>query len=778
MNPELPLPMSERVRTETIHVTGVVQGVGFRPNVFRLATDRSLRGSVCNDGVGVRIVVAGDAVRIDEFVMAIRAEAPTLARIDTITREVSDQPLDAGFSIRPSEHGRIRTESSADVATCAACLAEFNDPSNRRWKHPFINCTQCGPRLSIVRELPFDRARTSMASFAMCAECSREYGDPRDRRFHAQANACLVCGPRLRFEPRSDRDPLDSAWEVLSSGRILAIKGIGGYHLACAAQIDSAVSRLRARKRRPAKPFALLARDLAMVERYCSVSQEEAELLRSAAGPIVLLAARGRESVGPSVAPACTTLGFMLPYTALHHALMAVLDDPVVLTSGNLGEEPQCIDDGEALAKLAGVADAFLLHDRAIMNRVDDSVVRVAAGRARMVRRGRGYAPASLPLPPGFGRAPSVLAFGGELKNTVCVLRGGRATVSQHIGDLGNVRVEAALRSAVSLQERLFEQQPEVLAVDSHPTSRASRIGRARAEAEGLGLIEVQHHHAHIASCLAEHAIPLASPPVLGIALDGLGWGDDGTLWGGEFLQVDYRTSRRLASLRPVPMPGGEQAIHEPWRMAWSYLHTQTQMRELQRDATKLPFFQALRDRPVPTLLAMQRAGINSPLTSSCGRLFDAVSALIGVCQEASYEGQAAIELEARVDAEALVEGIGYPFGIGETEIHTAPLWTHLLDDLVAGIPTETIAARFHVGLVDAIVAMVERLTDVHADAWDHRVALGGGVFQNAIMLGRIETKLQAAGFIVLSPSLVPANDGGLSLGQAVVAAARWIGEA
>ena len=778
MTPEPPPPAAERVRTETIYVSGVVQGVGFRPNVFRLATERGLHGFVCNDGAGVRIVVAGDTGCIDEFVTALRDEAPTLARIDMITRTVSDQPLEAGFSIQASEHGRIRTEPSADVATCPACMAEFNDPSNRRWGHPFINCTQCGPRLSIVRELPFDRATTSMARFAMCAECSREYGDSSSRRFHAQANACLVCGPKLRFEPRSDRDPLDCALEVLRGGRILAIKGIGGYHLACAAQDEAAVIRLRGRKRRPAKPFALLARDLAMIERYCLVFSEEAELLRSAAGPIVLLAAHGRETVAASVAPACNTLGFMLPYTALHHALMAALDNPVVLTSGNLGEEPQCIDDAEALTQLSGVADAFLLHDREILNRVDDSVVRVVTGQPRIGRRSRGYAPASLSLPPGFVGAPSILAFGGELKNTICVLRDGRATLSQHIGDLGNVRVEAALQSAVALRERLFEDQPKVIAVDSHPTGRASRIGRQQAEAEGLGLIEVQHHHAHIASCMAEHAVPLDSPPVLGIALDGLGWGDDGTLWGGEFLQVDYRTSRRLASLRPVPMPGGEQAIHEPWRMAWSYLRTQTRNRDLRRDAGELPFFQALRDRPVPTLLAMQRAGINSPLTSSCGRLFDAVSALLGVCQEASYEGQAAIELEAHVDAKALIEGIGYPFGMGETEIHTAPLWTHLLDDLVAGIPTGTIAARFHVGLVVAIVAMVEQLTALHRDPWGHRVALSGGVFQNAIMLSRLEATLRAAGFIVLSPSLVPANDGGLSLGQAVVAAARRIVEA
>ncbi|MEO6745423.1 MAG: Sua5/YciO/YrdC/YwlC family protein, partial [Caldimonas sp.] len=533
---------------------------------------------------------------------------------------------------------------------------------------------------------------------------------------------------------------------------------------------------LRERKRRPAKPFAVLARDLAMVERFCHLSSDEAQLLQSAAAPIVLLAANGRERLAGSVAPACRTLGFMLPYTALHHALMARLDAPVVLTSGNLGDEPQCIDDADAIATLAGVADAFLLHDRVIVNRVDDSVARVVGGQSRLLRRGRGHAPASLPLPPGFARAPSVLALGGELKNTICVVREGRATLSQHIGDLGNLRVEAALRTTIALQEQLFAERPQVLAIDRHPTGRAGRIGRDWAADEGLDLIEVQHHHAHIAACLAEHAVPLAAPPVLGIALDGLGWGDDGTLWGGEFLQVDYRSSRRLASLRPVPMPGGEQAIREPWRMGWSYL--QTQPEAIQRCAATLPFGKALAKRPVATLSAMQRTGVNSPLTSSCGRLFDAVSALIGVCDHATYEGQAAIELEAHVDAGALAGEIGYEFGLSDSEIHTGPLWPCLLDDLVAGTPIGTIAARFHVGLVDAIVAMAERLTELHADPWEHRIALGGGVFQNAIMLERLQTALRRLDFTVLSPALVPANDGGLSLGQAVVAAARWIDEA
>lgn len=763
-------------RAETIRVAGIVQGVGFRPTVYRLASERGLRGSVRNDGGGVHIVVAGLAEQIDDFVHALARDAPPLARIDHIERSPCNEPAGDGFRIERSQRDRVQTEVSPDAATCLACLTELRDPSNRRWGHPFANCTHCGPRFSIVSGLPYDRARTSMAAFALCDECALEYHDPDNRRFHAQPNACPRCGPQLRAVPSEGKHhALRSAVAWLRDDRIVAIKGIGGYHLACDARSEAAVARLRERKRRPAKPFALLARDLAMIERYCTVSALERSLLQGAAAPIVLLAADGPQALAPSVAPRQNTLGLMLPYTPLHHLLMAQLEAPMVLTSGNVVDEPQCIADDDARARLGAIADGFLMHDRVIVNRVDDSVLRVVGGVPRVLRRGRGLAPASLALPPGFDAAPAVLGLGGELKNTICLLRGHQATLSPHIGDLENLRADAAFHDTVALLQRLYEHRPAIIAVDRHPDFRASRYGRDRAESEGLALVEVQHHHAHIAACLAEHAVPLGSAAVLGIALDGLGWGDDGTLWGGEFLRADYCSCQRLASLRPVPMPGGAQAIYQPWRMAWAYLSQHVDCAALQREYRALPFFQGLCDRPLRALEAMQRAGINSPLTSSCGRLFDAVSALLGICNEADYEGQPAIELEACADAAAFGRDEGYPFMLTHEHIDPAPLWPALLADLANKVAIGVVAARFHLGLAQAIVAMVERLTRRDGDPWQHRVALSGGVFQNALLLAELTRRLEAAGFTVLSPSRVPVNDGGLSLGQAVVAAAQSI---
>lgn len=763
-------------RAETIRVRGIVQGVGFRPTVYRLARERGLCGSVRNDGGGVTIVVAGAGECIDDFVLALRRDAPPLARIDRVDRAPCHAPTGEGFRIERSHADRVQTGISPDTATCNACLAELRDPSNRRWRHAFVNCTDCGPRFSLVHDLPYDRARTSMAAFAMCEQCQREYDDPEDRRFHAQPIACPSCGPRLQAAAAdADDDSGDALQRTvarLREGRIVAIKGIGGYHLACVADSEAAVVRLRERKRRPAKPFALMARDLEMIERYCTMSVVERTLLQGAAAPIVLLMADGQQSLAPSVAPRQRSLGFMLPYTPLHHLLMAQLDAPIVLTSGNAVDEPQCIADNDARARLCEIADGFLGHDRAIVNRVDDSVLRVVSGVPRVVRIGRGLAPSSLPQPPGFDGAPAVLALGGELKNAICLLQGGQATLSQHLGDLENTRASAAFFDTVALYERLFEHRAMVIAIDRHPDMRASRYGLERAANEGLALVEVQHHHAHIAACLVEHGVPLGAPPVLGIALDGLGWGDDGTLWGGEFLWADYRGFERLASLQQVTMPGGVQAIHEPWRMAWSYLSTHADVAALRRKYGALPFFQRLRERPLRTLEAMKRAGINSPLTTSCGRLFDAVSALLGICTEATYEGQAAIELEASVDAVALDRGDGYPFALTPDRIDSTPLWPALLADMASGATVGVIAARFHIGLAQAIVAMAEQLTQRHGDPWRSRIALSGGVFQNAVLLKESTHRLGVAGYTVLSPSHVPANDGGLSLGQAVIAAA------
>lgn len=770
---------------ESIRVHGVVQGVGFRPTVYRLACELGLRGSVRNDGGGVSIVVGGAAATIDTFVQALQQQAPPLARIDRIERMPCSSPHSTTFGIAPSVTSRVRTGVGTDAAPCAACLSEMRDATDRRAGHPFVNCTHCGPRFSIVRALPYDRANTSMAHFTMCAACRNEYCDPTDRRFHAQPNACPDCGPTMWAES----NPLDGVatgtptghaallrvLDWLRAGCIVAIKGLGGYQLACDAGNDDAVRRLRERKRRPDKPLALMARDVAMAERHAVVSMVERTLLLSTVAPIVLLTTRVPSTLSSSVAPRQRTLGFMLPNTPMHHLLMAQLEGPIVLTSGNALDEPQCIDDDDARARLGAIADGFLMHDRVIVNRVDDSVMRVIDGTARVLRRGRGLAPASLPLPPGFERAPSVLALGGELKNTICLIQDGRATVSQHLGDLQNTRAVAAFVDTVGLYEQLYESRVEVIAIDRHPEYRASRHGRHRAAAQGLALVDVQHHHAHIAACMAEHGLALEAAPVLGMALDGLGYGDDGTFWGGEFLRVDYLGCERLACLRPVPMPGGEQAIHEPWRMAWSYLTLLENGAAWQPRYADLPFMQRLQQRPLRTLESMLRAGINVPLTSSCGRLCDAVAALLGLGDVASYEGQLATELEASVDRDAWGRGNGYAFALTASHIDPAPMWLAVLDDLVARVPVGVIAARFHLGLVHALVAMTQRLTQRANPVWQPRVVLSGGVFQNALLLSGLTRHLEVAGYAVLSPSRVPANDGGLALGQAVVASARFM---
>ncbi len=768
---------------ESIRVHGVVQGVGFRPTVYRLASELGLRGSVCNDGGGVSIVVGGAAATIDAFVQALLQQAPPLARIDGIERMPCHSPQSASFGIAPSVTTRVRTGIGADAAPCAACLTEMRDAAHRRAGHAFVNCTHCGPRFSIVRALPYDRAYTSMARFAMCAACRSEYHDPTDRRFHAQPNACPDCGPTMWAESTGSdgaatgmptgRAALQRVLDWLRAGCIVAVKGLGGYQLACDAGNDDAVRRLRERKRRPDKPLALMVRDVAMAERHATVSSVERALLLSAAAPIVLLTTRLPSTLSRWVAPRQSTLGIMLPNTPLHHLLMAQHEGPIVLTSGNAIDEPQCIDDDDARARLGAIADGYLMHDRVIVNRVDDSVMRVIDGIARVLRRGRGLAPALLPMPPGFDRAPSVLALGGELKNTICLIQDGRATLSQHLGDLQNTLAVAALVDTVGLYEQLFESSLDAIAVDRHPEYRASRHGRHRAAAEGLALIEVQHHHAHIAACMAEHGIALDAAPVLGIALDGLGYGDDGSFWGGEFLRTDYLGCERLACLRPVPMPGGEQAIHEPWRMVWAYLTPIQSGPGWRSTYDDLPVMRRLQQRPLRAFKSMLRAGINVPLTSSCGRLFDAVAAMLGLGDIASYEGQLACELEACVDADAWARGDGYAFALTNSHIDPGPMWLGMLDDLVAQVPVGVIAARFHLGLVQALVAMAQRLTQEADPVWQPRVVLSGGVFQNALLLSGLTRQLKGAGYAVLSPSRVPANDGGLALGQAVVAAAR-----
>jgi hydrogenase maturation protein HypF len=796
---------------ERIRVRGVVQGVGFRPTVWRLARAFGVRGSVSNDGDGVVIVACGLPATLDRFAAAIVSEAPPLARVAALDRAplaAEEWPRASGFDIVASARGEVHTAVAADAATCPACLAEIEDPRARRYRYPFTNCTHCGPRLSIVEAVPYDRATTTLRDFALCPECAAEYTDPGDRRFHAQPIACPVCGPHAWLEDADGRevgaaawkalgvaeaiDAVDAAGRLIARGAIVAVKGLGGFQLGCDAGDAAAVARLRAGKRREAKPFALMARDLDVVRRHARVDADEAALLQSPAAPIVLLdALDGGQDIAAQVAPGVNTLGFMLPNTPLHHLLLQRLARPIVLTSGNLSDEPQCIANDEARARLggaSGLADYFLMNDRGIARRVDDSVARVSCGAPRVLRRARGYAPAPIAVADGFAAAPPVLALGGELKNSFCLLRDGQAIVSQHIGDLADAACHADYLRCLASYRQLFDFAPQIVAVDLHPEYLSRKLGLELADNEGVVLAEVQHHHAHIAACLAEHGVAIDAPPVLGVVLDGLGYGDDATLWGGEFLLADYRDYRRLARFKPVAMPGGAQAIFEPWRNTYAHLMACLGRQALADTFGDLELSAYLAGKPCALLDAMLSRGLNSPLASSCGRLFDAVAAAAGLSRErAAYEGQAAVEFEALVDRATLSceEASAYRFdcafgvageGAGLPQLDPAPMWRALLRDLAKATPLPRIAARFHLGLAQAIVRLVERLCSEHdrgAGMAPMRVALSGGVFQNRVLLEEVVARLESGGRRVLCPRQVPANDGGLALGQAVVAAAR-----
>jgi hydrogenase maturation protein HypF len=726
--------------------------------------------------------VGGGGEAIDRFCRLLREECPPLGRIDALERTALSDPLSADeFRIVPSDAGEVHTAVVADAATCDACKAEIRDPTNHRYRYPFTNCTHCGPRLSIVRGIPYDRANTSMSVFPMCADCRSEYEHPADRRFHAQPNACPVCGPKVWLEDDQrrpvtfdDRDAVAAASRLLIEGHILAIKGIGGFHLACDACNERTVTALRARKQRFHKPFALMARDLEMVRRYCAVSEAEAGLLSSTAAPIVLLDAKGPEQVAAEVAPGHHALGFMLPYSPLHHLLLADWDRPLVMTSGNLSEEPQCIDNEDAERRLGGLADYYLLNDREICNRVDDSVVRVMDHRPRILRRARGYAPTPIPLPPGFEQAPPILAMGGDLKNTACLLKDGQAILSQHLGDLEEARTADEYERTISLYRALFHHAPRMLAVDLHPDYRATRVGRTLAQREGIQIVEVQHHFAHIASVLADNNRPVDAGPVIGIALDGLGYGEDGTLWGGELLLVDYRGYRRLAHLKPAPMPGGSKAILEPWRNTYAQLMSHIGWDAFLTAFPTLEITAFLERKPVSILAAMIERNLNTPLTSSCGRLFDAVAGALDVCRDSvTYEGQAAIELEALAVSSGESAPSGYNFTVDSDNnpvlIDPKPMWRMLLADLERGVAKPRIAARFHAGLAAAASDLAIHLARRYGS---DTIALSGGVFQNKTLFEMVSKRLATAELSVLSHRRVPTNDGGLALGQAVVAAA------
>ena len=775
----------------SIRIRGTVQGVGFRPTVWRIAHDLGLAGDVANDAEGVLIRILASAELANVFIERIRDEAPRLAHIEAIEM----QPLSRGahfdgFAIIGSTPGAARTDVAPDAATCPDCLAEIRDPNERRYRYPFTNCTNCGPRLTIVERIPYDRANTSMAHFVMCAACRGEYATPTDRRFHAQPIACSSCGPHVRLidagglaSSVEGADAIHKAINLLAAGAILAIKGLGGYHLACDAANAVAVDRLRARKRRFGKAFALMARNLETIRRFARVGEQEAQALTSAAAPIVLLDAAGAEVLPQAIAPGLKQLGFMLPYTPLHHLILAAFDWPLVMTSGNMSDEPQCIADDDALQRLADIADYFLLHDRAIVSRIDDSLVQVVAGAPRVIRRARGIAPAPIILPPGFERAPAVLAMGGELKSAFCLSRSNHAILSAHQGDLENAATLEDFEKSLALFTHLFEHDPAAVCIDLHPEYLSSKTGRTLALARGLELIEVQHHHAHIAACLAENGVDLDAAPVLGIALDGLGLGDDGTPWGAEFLLADYSSFKRLACLKPVAMPGGTQAVREPWRNLYAHLDAAMGFEAFMAEFGDTRLASYLRTKPTATLATMIAKKINSPLASSCGRLFDAVAAAAGICPNAaSYEGEAAMQLEALLyqdNSAPCDDQVAYPFAVTANQaampicLDPAPMWRRLCEDVRDGVSPTLVSARFHLGLACAVADLASTLAGDAAHRRFAAVALSGGCMQNRWLTEALVKRLQSAGLGVLLHARVPCNDGGLALGQAAIASAR-----
>jgi hydrogenase maturation protein HypF len=787
---------------EEIRVRGTVQGVGFRPSIYRLAIASQLRGEVYNDAQGVLIRVAGQAEALDQFVTKLQQESPPLAHITEVLRQrIKPHDIPATqFNIMPSLNTWGRTEITADAATCPQCLADVFNPSSRWYRYPFTNCTHCGPRFSIIRTIPYDRHHTSMSSFTLCSACQQDYDNVTNRRFHAQPIACPTCGPKVWLEPSamsSDQDVISSEQDVITTishlllqGKIIAIKGLGGFHLACDATNEAAVQTLRNRKRRAHKPFALMVKDPSTIAPYCTVNAETIQLLESSAAPIVLLPMRNHPTlcptsamIAPNVAPGLTTLGVMLPYTPLHHLLLQNIDRPIIMTSGNISDQLQCIDNQEAREQLGSIADYFLFHDRGIINRLDDSVMHIVNHQPQILRRARGYVPSPIPLPPGFEQAPVILAMGSEVKNTFCLIQSGQAIISQHLGDLE--QISTAYEQTLNLYLKLFDHQPEAIAIDLHPDYLSSKLGHELAIANHLRTVPIQHHHAHIAACMAEHQLPLHTPPVLGIALDGLGYGADGTLWGGEFLLADYRTFQRLGSFQPIAMLGGSQAIRQPWRNTYAHLTTTLGWNEFQSNYPDLELFAFLDQHSHTALEQLLAKRINSPLASSCGRLFDAVAAALHLCPETcSYEGQGAIALESiATDFLAAPQGQqnadlhAYPFAIeqdqdGLTRLTFRPLWQALLADLQQGLAKAEIAARFHLGLVQAIVHLTIKLHDQYSF---NRVVLTGGVFQNVILQEQVSQRLTQLGFTVLTHHKVPANDGGLSLGQGAIAAARYL---
>jgi hydrogenase maturation protein HypF len=782
-----------------IHITGIVQGVGFRPFVYGLTKRYELNGWVRNTSAGVDIEVDGEQDVLDAFVKSLQDEAPPLSHIDELTVSFRAPNGFHSFDIVHSEavEGAFQP-ISPDVSICPDCLRELFDPSDRRYRYPFINCTNCGPRFTIIKDIPYDRPKTTMAPFPMCPDCEKEYSDPLDRRFHAQPVACPVCGPQVWLEQTLDAEPqtenspslsivnrplsalkgdpaILEIRNLLANGKVVAIKGLGGFHLACDATNPAAVRELRRRKLRVDKPFALMMPDLEIVEQHCYVNNAERELLRSGARPIVLLQRKPESPIARECAPGQDTLGVMLPYTPLHYLLFSETSSlssfvlpPLVMTSGNLSEEPIATNNDEARTRLASLADAFLMHDRDIHVRCDDSVVRVVENKkldtdhwplvTYPLRRSRGYSPFPVKIP---WEAPPLLAVGPELKNTFCITNKNYAFLSHHIGDMENYETLQSFEKGVKHFERLFRVNPEAIAYDLHPNYLSTRYAIQRAERENLPMIGVQHHHAHIAACMAEHGLD-GSQPVIGLAFDGTGYGEDGAIWGGEVLVADYSSYERAFHLAYFPLPGGDAAIKKPARTALALLWSLG----LDWDDRLAPVAGfCAEDR---TLLRTQlERTINTPQTSSMGRLFDAAAALAGVRQSVNYEAQAAIEFEALADPDEA--GI-YLFEREQAQIRVRGAVEALIADVLSGVPVPVISARFLNGLAQLALEICH---DLRVTTSINEVALSGGVWQNITLLRRTLSLLQNAGFVVYIHHQVPTNDGGLSLGQAAIAANR-----
>lgn len=771
------------ITRKRILLRGIVQGVGFRPFVYNLAQMLDLNGYVLNTSEGVRIEVEGREGALERFLDHLTNDPPPLAKIEDVAVCELEPVGETSFTIRQSveEAGKF-VLVSPDVATCDDCSRDFTNPNNRRYGYPFTNCTNCGPRYTIICNTPYDRTMTTMACFQMCAACQVEYDDPADRRYHAQPNACPDCGPTLALVKGDSFLPNEPSVfgfgdlslpiirdirRLLREGKIIAIKGLGGFHLACNAENDQAVRRLRERKRRSDKPFALMARDLTAVESFCFVSEADRKVLLSARRPIVILPRCPGTKISPAVAPRNDTLGVMLPYTPLHYLLFGdSLDEPpeftaLVMTSGNLSEEPIVTRNEEAWARLNSIADWFLFHNRDIHVRVDDSVVRTFEGKERTLRRSRGYAPH--PMDIGMPLA-EILACGAELKNTFCLTKERYAFLSQHIGDLQNYETLVFFQETLDRMKKLFRVTPRVVAYDLHPLYLSTKVAR---EFEGVEKIGVQHHHAHIVSCMAENRL---REKVIGIAFDGTGYGMDGEIWGGEFLVADFNGFERRAHFRYVPLPGGDMAIREPWRAALSYLR---ETFGAEASSMDLPLWEEIPAKKLALVQAMITRGVNTVRTSSCGRLFDAVASIVGLRHEINFEGQAAIELE--MAAHKGTDGI-YPFEIESSDpwqIDVRPTIENIVRELRQGKQAGHIAAKFHNTLAAVIVEVCRRLRE-HEGL--NRVCLSGGTFQNMYLLVRAADGLRGCGFEVFLHAKVPPNDGGISLGQAVIANATMRG--